>query len=279
MKYDKNTLDIQTTLMLKHLKDPSVLKSFVAIGLLKKLLWVVLIFTTSVFAQKENKHIRQGNNNYYEENYKDAEVDYMRALEKRPESVKGQYNLGGALYKQENYEDATKLFGNVAGQDLDTDEKASAYYNLGNSYLKSQKFPEAIDSYKNALRLKPNDEDAKYNLAYANKMMQQQEQEQNQDQDKNEEDKENKDKQDQKKDQEQKNKEQQQDQQNQDQQQDEQNQEGQQNQSQQQPQPQQISKQDAERMLEALKNDENKTLEKVKLQQVPTKAKKTEKDW
>ncbi len=239
------------------------------VGLLKKLVWVFLIYATSVFAQNENKHIRSGNDMFAEENYKDAEVDYMKALEKNPESVKGQYNLGDALYKLENYEDATKLFESAAGKELDDKTKAEVFYNLGNSYLKAQKLPEAIDSYKNSLRLNPDDMDAKYNLQYALNMQQQQQQQQDQQQDQeNKEDKEDQE-------QEQKDQEQNQEQQqNQDQQEQEQQQ-----QNQQQAQPQQISKQDAERMLEALKNDENKTLEKVRLQQVPAKAKKTEKDW
>ncbi len=145
----------------------------------------IVIVTTTVFAQKENKDIRSGNDKYYEEAYKDAEVDYMRALEKNPDSEKGQYNLGGSLYKQENYEDATKLFANIASKDIDAETKAKSFYNLGNSYLKGQKLDEAIASYKNALRYDPSDMDTKYNLEYAKKMKQQQEeQEQNQDQDK-----------------------------------------------------------------------------------------------
>lgn len=274
----KNIIERHNTMFGKVLKNKKAFYSLVLFGILKKLVVILIILSSAVYGQKENKYIRSGNDNYYEDSYKDAEVDYMRALEKNPESVKGQYNLGGALYKQENYEDATKLYGNVASRDADADTRAKAFYNLGNSYVKEQKFQEAIESYKSALRLKPGDMDTKYNLEYAKKMMQKQEQEQqNQDQNKDQENKEDqKDKQDQQ------NKDQQQDQENkdqqqQDQQQDQQNQ--QQNQSQQQPQPQQISKQDAERMLEALKNDENKTLEKVKMMQVPARTSTTEKDW
>ncbi len=248
-------------------------------SILKKLIWVVLIFATSALAQKENKYIRSGNDNYEEENFKDAEVDYMKALEKNPESLRSQYNLGGALYKQENFEDASKLYNNLASLGTEKVSPADSYYNLGNTLLKAEKYPESIEAYKNALRLNPDDMDAKYNLEYAKKKLQdqqQQEQNQDQDQDQDKKDEENKDqeKQDQEqKDQEQKDQDQQE--QNQDQQQQEQNQQ----QQQQQPQPQQISKQDAERMLEALKNDENKTLEKVNLQKGKGKAKKVEKDW
>ena len=252
------------------------IKSFILIGIFKKLVWVLVIYTTTVFAQQENKYIRSGNDYYEEENYKEAEVDYMKALEKSPESYKGQYNLGGALYKQENFEDASKLYNNLASRDVDDNERADAFYNLGNSMLKAEKYQESIEFYKNSLRLNPGDMDTKYNLEYAKKMMQQQ-QEQEQDQDKDKEDKE-----DEKKDQEKK-EQKKQDQEQKEQEQKEQEQDQQQDQpsdKQQQPQPQQISKQDAERMLEALKNDENKTLEKINLQKMQQgKAKKVEKDW
>lgn len=243
-----------------------------ALSILKKLVWVVLIYATSALAQKENKHIRSGNDYYEEENFKEAEVDYMKALEAKPESYRGQFNLGGALYKQENFEDATKLYGSLAEREVDVEERANSFYNLGNSFLKAEKYAESVEAYKNALRLNPDDMDAKYNMEYAKKMMQdQQQQEQNQDQNQDQENKE---------DQEQQQDQQEQEQKEQDQQEQQQNQEQQdQQQQQQQPQPQQISKQDAERMLEALKNDENKTLEKVKLQKVPGQVRKVEKDW
>ena len=250
-------------------KQNQLLWKIAAFSLLKKLVWVILIYTTSVFAQKENKFIRSGNNLYEDQKFKEAEVDYMKALEKNPESFKGQYNLGGALYKQENYQDASDLYNSLTMKSPDRTEQANAYYNLGNSLLKAQKYPESVEAYKNSLRLNPSDADAKYNMEFAKKMLkQQQQQQQNQDQNK---DQEKKDDQEQKQDQQQDQKQQEQDQQQQQQQ---------QQQNQQQAQQQQISKQDAERMLEALKNDENKTMEKVNLQKIQVgKAKSTEKDW
>jgi len=263
-------------------KQNKFIWSIMIFSVLKKLIWVVLIYTTTVFAQKENKFIRSGNDFYEDQNFKEAEVDYMKALEKSPDSYRGQYNLGGALYKQDNYEDALKLYNNLAAKEQDEYSKADAYYNLGNSLMKSEKYAESIEAYKHTLRNNPEDMDAKYNLAYAQKMLkeqqqQQENQDQNQDQDKKEQEEDQKEDQEKQQNQDQEKQEQEQkEQQQQNQQQQEENQQN----SQQQPQPQQISKQDAERMLQALKNDENKTLEKVKLQQMQgVKAKKVEKDW
>lgn len=166
-------------------KQNKFLWQIAAFSLLKKLVWLLLIYTTSVFAQKENKFIRSGNNEYEDQKYKEAEVNYMKALEKNPESFKGQYNLGGALYKQENYKDASDLYNTLATKTANRDEQANAYYNLGNSLLKAQKYPESIEAYKKSLRINSSDEDAKYNMEFAKKMLKQnqQNQKQNQNQD------------------------------------------------------------------------------------------------
>jgi len=156
------------------LKNKKLVWQLTVLSILKKLVWVILIYATSALAQKENKHIRSGNDFFDEENYKEAEVDYMKALEAKPESFKGQFNLGGALYKQENFEDATKLYGSLSERDVDAEERANSLYNLGNSFLKAQKYAESVEAYKNALRLKPDDMDAKYNMEYAKKMLQNQ---------------------------------------------------------------------------------------------------------
>ncbi|MBN1338299.1 MAG: tetratricopeptide repeat protein [Bacteroidales bacterium] len=236
------------------------------------LITIVLLTTlsTGIYGQKENKHIRSGNGHYAENDFKNAELDYLKALEAQPGSYKGQYNLGGALYKQGNYEDAGKIYGNLASGDRTDESRAAAYYNLGNSLVQSEKYDEAVDAYKNALRLTPEDMDAKYNMEFAKRMIrQQQNKDQQQDQDKEGQDKQQQDK----NNQDQQPKEE-------DQQQQDQQQQQQKEHDQQQQQQQQMSKKDAERMLEALKNDEQKTLEKIRLQQMMQGKKvQTEKDW
>ena len=235
-------------------------------------------------AQSENKLIRRGNNAFDDGNFQKAEIDYRKALEKNNNSLKGEFNLGGAMYKQESFEEAAKTFETLAGQKLTPAQKSASYHNLGNSLMHLQQFEPAIEAYKNALRQNPKDVDSKYNLEYAKRMLQQQQQQQ-QDKDQNQ-DQDQKDKEDQedkqdKQDQEKKDEEQKQDQQQQkDQKQNQDNQDQQQQQQQQQQQPKQISKEDAERMLQALKDNEKKTLEKIKLEKLKSAKKvKSEKDW
>jgi Ca-activated chloride channel homolog len=204
----------------------------------------MLLFATASFSQSERKLIREGNKLYKEKKFTDAEVNYKKSLNANKASKTGMFNLGDAYYKQGKYEEAAQQFQPlIADKNLSKSDKARAYHNLGNSYLQSKKFEESINAYKNALKLDSKDNDTRYNLAYAQSMLQQQQQQQQQ---QNQDDKKNQDK-----------NQQQQQQQKQEQQKKEQQQEQKQAQ-----QKQKISKEDAEKMLQALNNDEKNTQKK-----------------
>lgn len=229
---------------------------------------LILFISVDAQAQSENQNIRRGNKNFENEKFQDAELNYRKALEKNENSFRGNFNLGNSVYRQENYEEAANAFQRAIVNQTDKTERSKAFYNFGNSMLKNQQIPESIEAYKNALRLNPDDDDARHNLAYAQQMLQQQQEQQQQQQDGDK----NDDNQDQKNDQ------QQEQQQDQDQQQDDQQQPDEQQQKES-GQPQQISRQEAERMLQALKEDEEKTMEKIKEQRFRQQRVRVEKDW
>ncbi len=243
------------------------------------ILLILVLGSTQLSAQSDKKLIRKGNKDFENSEYQQAEKNYSKALETNPSSNNAAFNLGASRYVQENFEEAAKDFDKAASMSIKTEKEAEALYNLGNSLMSLEKYQESIEAYKQVLRLQPENENARYNLAYAQwklKEQQDQQQEQNQDQ-----------QQDQNQDQQQEQQEQNQDQQeqNQDQQQDEQqNQQqadaDQQQQQGQQPQPQQLTKEDAERMLQALQNNEKKTMDKVNEQKVKSAARiSKDKDW
>ncbi|MGZ6416696.1 MAG: tetratricopeptide repeat protein, partial [Bacteroidia bacterium] len=198
-----------------------------------------------------------------------------KALIKNKDSYKGSFNLGDAYYNQGKYEEAANQFQLLTHRATSKDTLSKAYHNLGNSLLKSKKYQESIDAYKNALKNNPNDDDTRYNLSYAQQMLrkqqdQQKKQDKNKDKDKDKKDKDkdkNKDKDKDKKDQD-KNKDKQdkdkQDKDKQDQQKEDQN---------------NISKEDAKRILDALQNDEKNVQDKVKKAKVNGAKVKIEKDW
>jgi len=117
-------------------------------------------------------------NEYYQNNlYEKAESYYRNAKElaslQEPElRPKATYNLGNSLYRMGKYEDAATQYSDMGKLGF------AAYHNMGNSYLQAQKYKEAIESYKNALKIEPTDQDTKYNLSYALEKLKQ---EQNQD--------------------------------------------------------------------------------------------------
>ncbi len=228
---------------------------------------LLLVSTATIFAQSDKKYIRQGNKEFSKGNFPESEVEYRRAIDKNTESPDALFNIGDALYKQEKYEDAGKQFSDNVNRNEEREKKSAGMYNLGNSLLMADKIKESIEAYKNSLRLNPDNPEAKYNLAYAQDLLkQQQQQQQNKD---NQENKDNKE--DQNKDQQNKENDQQKGQENQQQQQDQQQQQNQQQQS--------ISKEDAERLLNAMANDEKKVQEKVKLARAAKAKVRTVKNW
>jgi tetratricopeptide (TPR) repeat protein len=231
-----------------------------------------IFFSVAVNAQSDKKFIRQGNRQYEKNRFSDSEVSYRKAIDKNKQSPDAVFNVGDALYKQNKFEDAGKQFIENINLNDDKNKKSAALYNLGNSFLKANKLQESIDSYKGSLKLKPDNKEAKYNLAYAQDLLKLQQEQKNQQQDKNKQDQ-NKDKkkEDQKNDQKDQNKDQQKDQ-NPDQ--DQKN-----KQEQQQKQQQGISKDDAQRLLNALANDEKNVQEKVKLAKAAKEKVRTVKNW
>jgi tetratricopeptide (TPR) repeat protein len=249
---------------------------------MKRLIIILFITTFSVlaFGQNERKHVRSGNKLFFDAvkdttqidsvKFVDAETEYRKALNKKPNDAQWNFNLADAIYKQKRFDEAAGKFGDLAEKMTTAEEKARALHNKGNSELMNGKIDESIESYKNALRQNPSDLDTKYNLAYAQLLKKkQEEQQQNQDQNKDQ------DKQDQNKDQQDQNKDPQ-NKQGQDQNKDQQNQD----QQQQQQQQNKISKENAEQLLQVLQNDEKKIQDKVKKQQAAAaKRSRTEKEW
>ncbi len=229
------------------------------------------------FKRGENSFIRSGNRAYKDGDFARSETNYKKALEANGASEKGKFNLGNAYYSQDKYKEAAGEF-EVAANFADDDAiKARSFHNLGNALLEEKQYKQSIEAYKQALRLNPKDMETKYNLAYAQQMLEQnpdQQQQQNQDQQQDENDQ-NQDNQNQQ------NQDQQQD--NQDQQQQENQDQQQQNQDQQQQQEQQrkpnMSQQQIEQMLEALQYQEEKLQQKLQKSKARVKRVKVEKDW
>lgn len=129
-----------------------------------------MLFCGKAYAQKERADIRKGNRAYYEGKFPEAEVGYRRAIDKNVGSFEANYNLAGALYKQGRYDDAAAGYNRLTQDGSDRLRQAYTFYNMGNALLEQRKLDEAIEAYKNSLRINPTDKEAKFNLAYAKKL-------------------------------------------------------------------------------------------------------------
>ena len=242
---------------------------------MNRILYILFFFiiaaSTDVSAQVDKREVRRGNRDFKKENYKEAELEYFRALAKDTLSFAANYNMANTLYRQGSFEQAKKHLDKIKDVAAASPAAADYYYNLGNVAVALQDYQTAVDAYKLSLLRNPGDLDAKENYIYAKeKLKQQQDQQQNQQNDQNQ-DQNNDQKQDQNKDQQDKNNDQNKDQDKKDQNQDQQNQSG--------SEPK-ISPQAAQQMLQAIQAKEKETQDKVNKEKAAAlSSRKKDKNW
>jgi Ca-activated chloride channel family protein len=275
-------------LLPKILTRQSNLKLLCEVMTVKRLSILVILFVAMFWAgtakgdsfsslnKKGNKAYKQGKEflekgekNRAAEAFEEALKSYKDAEIEKPETPQLSYNLGNVMYQQEKYKDALERYYRGLGSD-ELEDQAWSYYNLGNTFYRSGKYPEAIQAYKRCLELTPDDEDAKYNIEFVRKKMKemldnetkrQQNQQQQQQQDQQDEQQKQQQQQ-QGQDQQEQQEKQQQDQRQAQQPEGEQKQ---QEQKQEQFQPKEgMTKEEAERILNALKEDEKNVLKQQK---------------
>ena len=224
-------------------------------------LFLLLLMAVSVSAQKaERDFIRKGNRFFKDSVYVNAEVNYRKALEVNPKSTVSMYNLGNTLAGQNKLKEAMEQYVGATKVEKNKDNLSQIYHNMGVIFQSQKDYAKAVEAYKESLRNNPKDNETRYNLALAQKLLkdqQQNQQNQDQNQDQNKQDK-KEDKKDEKK------------------------QDQQQKQDQQPPKPEkkdnEMSKENAEQLLNSVMQDEKDVQDKVKKQQV-IQGSRLEKDW
>ena len=241
---------------------------------MRSLLTIILLLLPLLpsSAQDDRRDVRRGNRQFRKENYRAAEIDYRKAVLKDSTSLKAQYNLASALYREQDYDSAAKALETVG----EAGEGSSDYhFNAGDIALARQDYQSAVEYFRQSLLLNPSDLDAKENYTYAKKMLENRQNQGSGQQNQNQQDQQN------------------QDQQNQQDQQDQQNQDRQDN-DQQDGQDQRqdggdgrsqdahsgISRQQASQMLRAIQAKEDETQEKVKREKARLlESSQKEKNW
>ena len=217
----------------------------------------LLLVAITASSQTDRQYIREGNKQFRVGQYDKAEVSYRKAVEKNPKNPQAAYNLGNALMAQKKDSAAVQQFEQATRIETNPLRKAAAYHNMGVICQTHKMYGEAIEAYKNALRLNPNDDETRYNLVLCKKQKQKQDKNQQQNQDKKDDQKKDDQKKDDQKDQ---NK-------------------GKKDDKQQQQQKPQMSKDNAEQLLNAAIQNEKMTQEKMKKQQQQPQRRNVLKNW
>ena len=215
-----------------------------------------LLISFTSFTQNKKSFLRDGNTLYADSSYNDAEIKYRKSLEKDQDYFNASFNLADAIYQQERYKESSALFEALIDNAANDNDLANVYHNMGNSLVKEQKLDEAINAYKNSLRINPNDAETRHNLALCKQKKKEQEQQQEEDK---EEDKEEQGKNDQNKD-------------NQQQKQEDEQRKQEEN-------KEEMSKEDAEKMLEAIQQQEKDLQKDLQKKKVKGKRVNVLKDW
>ena len=235
-------------------KNP-LLKNVSLFGAKKRTVALLLVLVAmGASAQTDRMYIRQGNKQFRAGNFADAEVSYRKALEKNDRNPQAHYNLGNSLLKQNKDSAAVAEFEAASKIETDPLMKSQSFHNMGVVCQKHEMFSEAIEAYKQSLRLNPHDDETRYNLQLCKHQLKKQQQD--------------------KKDQQQK-----QDQQKQDQQKQDQKQQEQKKQEQQPPQQPQMSKDNAEQLLNAAMQQEKQTQDRMKKAQQQPRRRQLQKNW
>ena len=227
----------------------------------KRKVAVMLLFLTalSVTAQTDRQYIRQGNKQFRMGDYPNAEVSYRKAIEQNPKNPQASFNLGNALMAQKKDSAAVTQFENASRLETNPLRKAQSFHNIGVICQTHKMYGEAIEAYKNALRLNPNDDETRYNLVLCKHQKQKQDQQkQNQGQNNDDQKKDDQKKDDQQKDQ---------------------NSDKQDDKKQQEQQKPQMSKDNAEQLLNAAIQNEKQTQDKLKKAQQQPQRRANQKNW
>lgn len=224
------------------------------------ILGLMLSLSAGAWAQKaERDYIRRGNRFFNDSVFVDAEVNYRKALEVNPKSTISMYNLGNALTQQKKGKEALEQYVSATKIEKDKDKLAHIYHNMGVIFQTEKDYAKAVDAYKMSLRNNPKDDETRYNLALAQKLLKDQQQNQDQNQDQNKDDQQK-----------------QQDKKNQDQKQNDQKKDQQPPKSEK--KDNQMSKENAEQLLNSVMQDEKDLQDKMKKQKV-IQGGRLEKDW
>lgn len=241
------------------LKSPVIAEERSYLQVWRMAAWCLCVFfSPPVQGQTNHELLKKADQSYIKQDFTKAEENYRKAMEKKSSEVT-KYNLGNSIMEQNRPDEAATLFEDAAKKQIDLSLKSRAWHNLGNALYQKKDYENSIKAYKESLKIVPDDLDTKKNLVLAKKQLlkqqQQQQQQQNQDQQK--------------------------DKKKEDQQQQQppsgQDQKGEKEKKKESSQPQQMTKEEAEQLLQYTEREDQRV--QVKLRNKDNKSTSPKKDW
>ena len=241
------------------------------------ILYILITLSFAVAAQEKDKTLPKVNEEYAEKNFVEAEANYRISHSKSPNNKVAAFNLGNAIYKQNQMAEAKFAYAKALENNKSKAQKNKIFHNMGNVFMKEKNYTSAVETYKNALRNDPTDDESRYNLALAKKKLKDNpppKDDKNKDKDKKDDKKDGeKDKKDDKGDKDKDKKDDKGDK-------EKDKKDGKpKDEGKPKPMPGGISKQRTENLLDAVNNEEKKIQDKVNAQKIKAKPVQTEKDW
>ncbi|MGB1517612.1 MAG: tetratricopeptide repeat protein [Crocinitomicaceae bacterium] len=142
------------------------------------LLILVLLSSGVIHSQQWRDSLDAARKAYKEEKYLDALRYYKSAQKNAPENIEFSDEIGQTAYKARQFDIAEKIYRQNASNKLSKQEKANNWHNAGNALMKKQNYSDAVEAYKESLRLNPADEETRYNLSEAIRQIKQAEKKQ-----------------------------------------------------------------------------------------------------
>lgn len=137
------------------------------------LLCAVVAFSQDKQPEKEikDKNLPKGNDEYQAKNYPEAEAQYRISGSNNPTQSISSYNLGNAIYREKKPAEAAFAYSRAIENAKTKQEKYQAFHNMGNALMELKQYDKAVEAYKNALRNNPSDEKTRYNYGLAKEML------------------------------------------------------------------------------------------------------------
>ena len=243
------------------------------VNLIVLLSCVVSLSAQQTKINKESNNLTlDGNIEYVEDNLIEAEALYRKSISKDSMNLAAKYNLGNSFYSNKLNEEALNQYRLSIKNSNDKSTLHKSYHNLGNLYMQSEDYQNAMDSFKNALLNNPEDDETRYNYVLAKELLK------NQDNNKKD-DKDNKNDKDKKDNKENKKGEDKEDKKEKDKQKNNRNNDADNSDKNKKPRQNKISPNQLENLLKAMDNEEKNVLKKVNKNKMKGKPIKNKKDW